>query len=37
MWYRLRYKDGRTGAWTKDLARLQKEAEFFGAEIEEMA
>lgn len=32
--YRLRYKDGSCGAWSSDLERVKKDAEFFRATIE---
>ena len=34
MWYRLVYKNGRHGAWTKDLKQTQEMAIFFNAKIE---
>jgi hypothetical protein len=35
-WYRLVYKDHSHGAWANDIERLRENANFFGAEIEEM-
>jgi len=32
--YRLIYKDGSHGAWSTDLERIKKDAQFFGARIE---
>ena len=34
-YYRLRFKSGCVGAWSKDLERIKKEAKLFGATIEE--
>ena len=33
-WYRLVYRNGHKGAWTTDLKRITKDADFFGARIE---
>lgn len=33
-WYRLVYRNGHKGAWTTDLKRIVKDADFFGARIE---
>lgn len=36
MYYRLKYRDGSHGAWTKDYAWIQECATFFHAKIETM-
>ena len=33
-WYRLVYRNGHKGAWTTDLKRIVKDADFFGARVE---
>ena len=35
MYYRLKFKNGTYSAWTKDFDRIEADAEFFNAKIEQ--